>query len=206
MAIHEMFSYICVKNAGKAIEFYQAAFGATEKFRLTEPSGRIGHAELLFGKDTLMLADEFPEMGFLAPARRQPAHVRHPPARRQCRRDHRERGQGRRQAGAPSARPVLRRALRHRARPVRLRLDARPLDRGGRAGGDAAAIRCADEAQHLIVRAPAAPTALSRGLNRSLMAEHVFSPEGEDAGSDHDHGAGHDVPGQRLAVEQDAEQ
>ena len=68
MAIHEMFSYICVKNAGKAIEFYRAAFGATEKFRLTEPSGRFGHAELLFGKDTLMLADEFPEMGFLAPA------------------------------------------------------------------------------------------------------------------------------------------
>jgi PhnB protein len=68
MAIHELFSYICVKNAGKAIEFYKAAFGATEKFRLTEPSGRIGHAELLFGKDTLMLADEFPEMGFFAPA------------------------------------------------------------------------------------------------------------------------------------------
>ena len=68
MAIHELFSYICVKNAGKAIDFYKAAFGATEKFRLTEPSGRIGHAELLFGKDTLMLADEFPEMNFLAPA------------------------------------------------------------------------------------------------------------------------------------------
>jgi PhnB protein len=72
MAIHELFSYICVKNAGKAIEFYRVAFGATEKFRLTEPSGRIGHAELLFGKDTLMLADEFPEMGFLAPAADSP--------------------------------------------------------------------------------------------------------------------------------------
>ena len=68
MAIHEMFTYICVKNAGKAIDFYKAAFGATEKFRLAEPSGRIGHAELLFGKDTLMLADEFPEMNFHAPA------------------------------------------------------------------------------------------------------------------------------------------
>ena len=68
MAIHEMFTYICVKSAGKAIDLYKAAFGATEKVRLTEPSGRIGHAELLFGKDTLMLADEFPEMGFLAPS------------------------------------------------------------------------------------------------------------------------------------------
>jgi uncharacterized glyoxalase superfamily protein PhnB len=68
MAIHEMFTYICVKNAGAAIEFYKTAFGATEKFRLTEPGGRIGHAELLFGTPTLMLADEFPEMGFVAPA------------------------------------------------------------------------------------------------------------------------------------------
>jgi uncharacterized glyoxalase superfamily protein PhnB len=72
MAIREMFTYLCVKNAGKAIAFYKAAFGATEKFRLTEPGGRIGHAELLFGKDTLMLADEFPEMGFLAPAPESP--------------------------------------------------------------------------------------------------------------------------------------
>ena len=67
MAIHEMFTYVCVKDAGKAIDFYKKAFGATEKFRLTEPSGRIGHAELLFGNGTLMLSDEFPEMGFLAP-------------------------------------------------------------------------------------------------------------------------------------------
>ncbi len=67
MAIHEMFTYLCVKDAGKAIQFYKQAFGASEKFRLTEPSGRIGHAELLFGDATLMLADEFPEMGFHAP-------------------------------------------------------------------------------------------------------------------------------------------
>ena len=68
MSIHELFVYLCVKDAGKAIDFYKAAFGATEKFRLTEPSGRIGHAELAFGDAILMVADEFPEMGFLAPA------------------------------------------------------------------------------------------------------------------------------------------
>lgn len=67
-SIHELFVYLCVKDAGKAIDFYKAAFGATEKFRLTEPSGRIGHAELAFGDAILMVADEFPEMGFLAPA------------------------------------------------------------------------------------------------------------------------------------------
>jgi uncharacterized glyoxalase superfamily protein PhnB len=68
MSIHELFVYLCVKDAGKAIAFYKAAFVATEKFRLTEPSGRIGHAELAFGDAILMVADEFPEMGFLAPA------------------------------------------------------------------------------------------------------------------------------------------
>ena len=67
-AIHELFTYLCVKDAGKAIDFYKSAYGATEKFRLTEPSGRIGHAELAFGGTTLMISDEFPEMGFLAPA------------------------------------------------------------------------------------------------------------------------------------------
>jgi PhnB protein len=67
MEIHEMFPYLRVKNAGKAIEFYTRAFGAKEKFRLTEPSGRIGHAELEFGTATLMLSEEYPEFGFLGP-------------------------------------------------------------------------------------------------------------------------------------------
>jgi PhnB protein len=67
MAIHEMFAYLCVPDAAKAIEFYSRVFGAREKLRLTEPSGRIGHAELDFGPATLMLADEFPEFGITAP-------------------------------------------------------------------------------------------------------------------------------------------
>ena len=67
MAIHELFAYLCVKRADKAIDFYKQAFGATEKFRLTEPSGRVGDAELLFGETTVMLSEEFPEFGFHAP-------------------------------------------------------------------------------------------------------------------------------------------
>ena len=63
MKIKELFAYICVKDADKAIEFYKEAFGAKEKFRLNDPSGRIGHAELQFGDATLMLSDEFPEYG-----------------------------------------------------------------------------------------------------------------------------------------------
>lgn len=67
MKVHELFAYLCVDNSEKAIEFYTKAFGAKEKFRLTEPSGRIGHAELDFGGATLMLSDEFPECGIRGP-------------------------------------------------------------------------------------------------------------------------------------------
>jgi PhnB protein len=67
MTIHELFPYLRVKDAGRAIDFYKQAFGAVEKFRLTEPGGRIGHCELLFGVATLMLSEEYPELGFLGP-------------------------------------------------------------------------------------------------------------------------------------------
>ncbi len=67
MAVHELFAYLNVRNTSEAIEFYARAFGATEKFRLTEPGGRVGHAELDFGGTTLMVADEFPEYGLFGP-------------------------------------------------------------------------------------------------------------------------------------------
>lgn len=63
MAVHEVFAYLCVNDADAAIRFYAEAFGAKERFRLTEPSGRIGHAELEFGDMVVMLSDEFPEYG-----------------------------------------------------------------------------------------------------------------------------------------------
>jgi PhnB protein len=61
--VQEVFAYLCVSDAAAAIEFYKRAFGVQEKFRLTEPNGRIGHAELEFGAMTVMLCDEFPECG-----------------------------------------------------------------------------------------------------------------------------------------------
>lgn len=63
MKIEEVFAYLCVSDAKAAIDFYERAFGVKEKFRLTEPSGRVGHAELEFGTMTIMLSDEFPECG-----------------------------------------------------------------------------------------------------------------------------------------------
>jgi PhnB protein len=67
MAIHEVFAYLHVRDAAKAIDFYTRAFGAKETFRLTEPNGRIGHAQLDFGGTTVMLADEHPEYGIKGP-------------------------------------------------------------------------------------------------------------------------------------------
>jgi uncharacterized glyoxalase superfamily protein PhnB len=66
MSIHEVFPYLRAKSAEEAVQFYKKAFGATEKFRLTEPGGRIGHVELLFGTATVMISDEFPELGIHA--------------------------------------------------------------------------------------------------------------------------------------------
>lgn len=63
MAIKELYPYLHVSDAARAIAFYVQAFGVTELFRLTEPGGRIGHAELDFNGATLMLSDEYPEMG-----------------------------------------------------------------------------------------------------------------------------------------------
>jgi uncharacterized glyoxalase superfamily protein PhnB len=59
--VHEVFAYLRVHDAAAAIDFYQRAFGAQEMFRLTEPSGRIGHAELRIGPAVVMLSDEYPE-------------------------------------------------------------------------------------------------------------------------------------------------
>lgn len=67
MATHEVFAYLHVNDAAKAIDFYSQAFGAKEKFRLNDPVGKIGHAELDFDGATLMLADEYPEYGVRSP-------------------------------------------------------------------------------------------------------------------------------------------
>lgn len=67
MNIHEVFAYLRVRNAPEAIAFYENAFGAKEKFRLTEPGGRIGHCELLFGAATVMVSEEHPEYGIVGP-------------------------------------------------------------------------------------------------------------------------------------------
>ena len=59
-------TYLCVDGAAEAIEFYTAVLGFTERHRMTF-DGRIGHCELLLGDSTIMLSDEYPEMGVIGP-------------------------------------------------------------------------------------------------------------------------------------------
>lgn len=59
--------YLIVRDAAAAIDFYRDAFGAQERYRLQEPSGKIGHAELEIGGSRVMLADEYPDFGALSP-------------------------------------------------------------------------------------------------------------------------------------------
>ena len=59
-------AYLTYKDAGAAIEFYKRAFDATEQMRLTEPSGKIGHAQMVIGDSMIMLADEYPDYGMFS--------------------------------------------------------------------------------------------------------------------------------------------
>lgn len=67
LTIREVYAYLRVHDTAAAIDFYTRAFGAKELFRLVEPSGRIGHAEVKIGPATLMLSDEYPEMDIRGP-------------------------------------------------------------------------------------------------------------------------------------------
>ena len=51
---------LSVRNGAKAIEFYKAAFGAGELFRLDDPAGAVV-ARLSVGGAEFWVADESPE-------------------------------------------------------------------------------------------------------------------------------------------------
>ena len=64
---HSVTPYLMIKGAAEAIGFYQRAFGATELFRLAQPNGQIGHAEIKVGDSTIMLADPCEQGAFRNP-------------------------------------------------------------------------------------------------------------------------------------------
>ena len=65
--IQEAFPYLIVRGAASAIEWYRRVFGAEETLRVPD-NERVGHAELKFGPTTVMIADEYPELGIRSPA------------------------------------------------------------------------------------------------------------------------------------------
>ncbi|HJT68299.1 MAG TPA: VOC family protein [Pyrinomonadaceae bacterium] len=63
---HSVTPYLICDGAADAIEYYKRAFGATELFRM-DHEGKVGHAELKIGDSPIMLADEYPQMGYRSP-------------------------------------------------------------------------------------------------------------------------------------------
>ncbi len=57
---HSVTPMLAIRGAASAIEFYKQAFGATELMRLTEPDGKVAHAEIKIGDARIMIADEYP--------------------------------------------------------------------------------------------------------------------------------------------------
>jgi PhnB protein len=59
--------HICVRGAERAAAFYRDAFGAEEISRVPTPDGRLMSLRLRMDDGDVHLADEFPELGVLAP-------------------------------------------------------------------------------------------------------------------------------------------
>jgi PhnB protein len=59
---------LIVSSAADAITWYSEAFDAKEQMRLADDAGHIMHAEIRIGESPVMLADEFPDQGYVSPA------------------------------------------------------------------------------------------------------------------------------------------
>lgn len=59
--------YLMYRDAPAAIDFLCSVFGFEERFRLPLEDGRVGHAELAYGGNVVMLASVFEEMGHASP-------------------------------------------------------------------------------------------------------------------------------------------
>jgi len=59
--------HIVVRDAERAVAFYREAFAAEEVSRIPTPDARLMSVQLRIGDGLMHLADEFPELGVLAP-------------------------------------------------------------------------------------------------------------------------------------------
>jgi PhnB protein len=67
MGRHTITAHIVVRDAARAVDWYTDVLGAEEQLRIPTPNGMLMSVELRFGDSTVMLADEFPEMGIVSP-------------------------------------------------------------------------------------------------------------------------------------------
>lgn len=58
---------LIVREAGRAIEFYKQAFGASELMRLEDPNGTIVHSEIQIGDSPIAIAEEVTDWGNISP-------------------------------------------------------------------------------------------------------------------------------------------
>ena len=59
--------YLIVTDAASALDFYREIFDAAEIVRLSTSDGKIAHAELMLADGKILLADEYPDMGYKSP-------------------------------------------------------------------------------------------------------------------------------------------
>lgn len=64
---HSVTPYLIVNDAAAALDFYHTAFNAVELMRLPDQNGNIMHCEFKIGDSPVMMANEFPDMGFVGP-------------------------------------------------------------------------------------------------------------------------------------------
>jgi PhnB protein len=65
--MHSVTPHLICAGAADAIDFYKQAFNAVELTRLPGSNGKLLHGSIRIGDSTVMLSDEFPEMGGLGP-------------------------------------------------------------------------------------------------------------------------------------------
>lgn len=65
--MHRLSPHLVCASAADAIEFYKAAFNAEELVRLPGPDGKLVHACVVINGSSVLLVDEFPEMGAVSP-------------------------------------------------------------------------------------------------------------------------------------------
>jgi PhnB protein len=59
--------HLVVRDAARAADWYTRALGAEELGRIEVPGGKLMQVELRLGDATVMLADEFPDLGVVSP-------------------------------------------------------------------------------------------------------------------------------------------